>query len=251
MFNQGKLIVRPQTAQLAKNKDFLRKQDPYIKAQLGAQHFQTSVSKKGGKTPAWTDAFTFNINNDQTLVLHMFDKDKLSKDDFIGECTIPLNEVYQKRSLSNWYNIHNKGQLMGKLLVTFEFMPEGGQFNSMNGSAMGMQQGYNASSQFNQGMNMQYSGMGMQQGMHNSGMGLQAGCLNNQQGGNLISSYHEEIHTMPSPVMVQTSPMISTMHTSYIPVKQELTIPTGGYSTTTTTSSYHEEIIRSPTIARY
>ena len=225
----------------------------------------------------------------------MFDKDKLSRDDFIGECTIPLAEVYQKRSLTNWYNIYNKGQLMGQLLVTFEFMPEGGQFNSMPGTAMGMQQGLNTSTQFNQGLNMQYGGMGMQQGLNNSGMGLQAGCLSNQQGGNLRrsfhdefqtmpspviqggnlrrsfheefqtmpspviqagnlrSSYHEEILTMPSPVMqVHTAPMLSTIQTSYIPVKQELIIPTGGYSqTTTTTSTYHEEIIRSPTIARY
>jgi C2 domain len=243
MFHQGKLLVRPQTAQLAKNKDFLRKQDPYIVMSIGSQQFKTSISKNGGKQPSWTDTINFNINNDQALILHLFDKDKITRDDFIGECTIPLAEVYQRRSLTNWYNIHSKGRLVGQILVSFDFMPE------MN--------------QFNQGM--QYSGMQQQCYQSPPPIQLQTSFHEEYQtmpAPVLQTSFHEEYHNMmPAPVLQtsfheqyrtmpiqQTSYISAPLMTSYMPIKYDVMQPTAGY---TTSSSYHEEIVRSPRIGRY
>ena len=124
MFATGRLIVRPQTAKLAHNRDFLlNKMDPYCVMTVGGQTFNTSIARGMGKTPGWSDALTFNINNDQVLMIRMFDKDRLSRDDFIGECAVPLNDVYQRGTVTNWYNVTNQGRLEGSIMVSMEFMP--------------------------------------------------------------------------------------------------------------------------------
>ena len=133
MFHSGKLLVRPLTAQLAHDKDLLGKMDPYCVLVVGGQTFKSSVAKSGGKTPSWTDTLTFTINNDQVLIVRLFDKDRFSKDDYIAECAVPLAEVYQKRNLTNWYNVSNKGKLEGKIMICCEFVP----------NATGMNQGFN------------------------------------------------------------------------------------------------------------
>ena len=132
MFATGRLIVRPQTAQLTHNRDFLNKMDPYCVVSLGGQTFNTTVARGQGRTPGWSDALTFNINNDQVLIVRLFDKDRLTRDDFIGECSVPLADVYQRGSLSNWFNVFNQGRLEGSILITLEFLP----------SNMGFSQGF-------------------------------------------------------------------------------------------------------------
>ena len=131
MFQTGRLIVKPQTAQLARNKDFLNKMDPYVVIILGGQTFCTQVARGQGKTPGWNDAATLNVNNDQMLVVRLFDKDRFGKDDIIGECVVPLQEVFQRGNVSNHYNLMDKGRAAGTVFLNMQFTP----------SNMGMQPG--------------------------------------------------------------------------------------------------------------
>jgi Ca2+-dependent lipid-binding protein len=112
--------------------------DPYIILTLGGQQFKTAVCKKGGKNPAWADSFTFDVFSDQVLTLHLYDKDKITRDDYIGECIVPLAAACQRGFSSEWFNVVNKkGKLEGKLFLCFDFVPDinlvqQSQFNQIN-----------------------------------------------------------------------------------------------------------------------
>ena len=92
--NKGTLIVKPQSAQLQHNRDLFHKMDPYCIVTIGSQKLQTSVAKRQGKTPAWADSLKFVVNGEATMAISMFDKDHITKDAFIGETVVNLNEVY-------------------------------------------------------------------------------------------------------------------------------------------------------------
>jgi hypothetical protein len=63
--------------------------DPYVKLKLGAQEYK-SKTIKGTYTPVWNEEFEFEVDQSsaEDLVLQVFDWDKLSKDDFVGEVKI-------------------------------------------------------------------------------------------------------------------------------------------------------------------
>jgi Ca2+-dependent lipid-binding protein len=73
---------------------FLPIKDPYCIISVGGQQQKTQVCKGGGKKPNWTDTFTFN-SLDPILRLQVYDHDTIGKDDFIGEGTIDLNQIYK------------------------------------------------------------------------------------------------------------------------------------------------------------
>ena len=125
MFQTGTLIVRPQSAKLTINTELFGKMDPFVKLQIGANHFETGVAHDQHKTPNWTDAFTFRINGEQTLQATVLEKDKMSKNDLLGEATVQLGDVFQRRNVSNWFEIRKGGKVTGQLLLSFEFYPEG------------------------------------------------------------------------------------------------------------------------------
>ena len=148
----GTLIVRPTTAKLTYDTEWFARMDPYCKVTIGGTVQQTSVAVNQSKTPNWQDTLSFRVNGDQSMHVMIFDKDYVTRDDYIGELTVPLNEVYQKGRHTGWYNVMRKGRSAGQIMIVFEFTPDGGM---MGGMGMG-------------GMNMGMSNMGM----GNMGMGM-------------------------------------------------------------------------------
>lgn len=87
------LIVRPISANLTTDKDFLGKSDPYCIITIGSEKQRTRTCSGGGKSPQWTDTFQFN-STDQMLRVQVWDDDTFS-DDMIGEGTVNLAQCYQ------------------------------------------------------------------------------------------------------------------------------------------------------------
>lgn len=125
-FWQGDLVIRPQSAQLVHGGGFMHKADPFVIVTLGGNRLQTGVAKNMGRTPSWNDALGFRVNNEQSFQVSVFDKDHIGKDDFLGECTVQMAEIYQRRNGANWYQLNNNGKDAGRVMIAYEFRPVGG-----------------------------------------------------------------------------------------------------------------------------
>ena len=121
MLQKGTLILKPLSAQLTHDTDSVGKMDPYVKVTVGSHNFTSGVAKSMGTTPSWTDAFTIPISGETSLYLGLFDKDKFSKDDFIGDCTIQLQDVFVRKSMANQYELFFDGKLAGKIMIQLEY----------------------------------------------------------------------------------------------------------------------------------
>jgi len=155
---QGTLIVKPSAGRLTHDTEIFSKMDPYVKVTCGAQVQATKFHKNGGKNPTWTDSLTFNIRGEDMLQFDVHDKDDFGRDDWVGNCSISMQEVATKQTHSNWYNLSRKGKSSGQIMIQFEFHNTGQKKDKKdkNPQGMGMQQ---------QGMQQQPMGMQQQQPM--------------------------------------------------------------------------------------
>ena len=124
-FAPGALVVKAQTANLTNDSDSWGKMDPYVKITLGASTQTTKPAKDMGKTPNWSDILNFRVAGEQSIYVAVFDKDKFSKDEFLGETTIQLGQIFQRKFHSETYNLSRNGQPAGSISIHFEFYPDG------------------------------------------------------------------------------------------------------------------------------
>ncbi|XP_062516683.1 multiple C2 and transmembrane domain-containing protein 1-like isoform X2 [Corticium candelabrum] len=68
--------------------------DPYCKFRLGAEKFKTKVCSKS-LNPEWKEQFDLHVYEDQSHILEIevWDRDYGSRDDFIGRCSIDLDDL--------------------------------------------------------------------------------------------------------------------------------------------------------------
>ena len=90
------LIVKPISAMLTKDTDWIGKMDPYVVCQISGEKHRTKTHKGGGKKPQWMDTLTFNTQG-SVMSVSLYDDD-FGKDDFIGEGSIQLRQFYANPS---------------------------------------------------------------------------------------------------------------------------------------------------------
>jgi len=120
----GTITLRPLEANLTHNTDLLTKMNPYCSFILGGSKFNSQICKKGGKHPHWSDAVTIPYLNETTMVIELMDKDKVTKDDVIGGCSVNLSEL-QGAGGSKWYPLFYKNKPAGEILLEANFEGEG------------------------------------------------------------------------------------------------------------------------------
>lgn len=98
----GTLIVRPTSAKLTYDTEFFGSMDPFANITIGSSTQKTRTANDMGKNPVWSDTLTFNIRGDQQMHVSLFDKDVGSKDDYIAETSIPLLDIFSKKTHSEW-----------------------------------------------------------------------------------------------------------------------------------------------------
>lgn len=119
---QGTLTVKPITAQISKDREWFGRQDPYCKITVGSQVQQTRTATDGGKSPNWQDSLSFSVHGgEQSVHIAIFDRDIITRDDFIGDTTIPLMQVFQMKQIAQWYPLTRKGRNCGQINVVLEF----------------------------------------------------------------------------------------------------------------------------------
>uniref|UniRef100_A0A914WPV8 C2 domain-containing protein n=1 Tax=Plectus sambesii TaxID=2011161 RepID=A0A914WPV8_9BILA len=85
--------------------------DPYVKLYIlpeRKQKFETKIKRKN-LNPVYNETFLFNIPfnelHSKTLMLIVYDFDRLSKDDRIGQLTLPLDSVDFGGEIDEWRDI--------------------------------------------------------------------------------------------------------------------------------------------------
>ena len=116
----GRIRVKPLSAQLLKDCDTFGKMDPYVTVTIGAETKKSKVAKDMGKLPNWQDELDFSMGGAQSVYIAMFDHDTVSKDEFIGDVTVQLQEIYIRRNCTDTYELKNKGVDAGKIQIHFE-----------------------------------------------------------------------------------------------------------------------------------
>lgn len=123
MAGVGTVTFRPQFARLTIDTETFGKMDPYVKCNLGNNIKFTNVAHDQGKTPAWTDALTFQANNEGTIVVEVWEKDSVG-DDFLGRLSVQLGPVYTRRNVVDSGELRSDaGKVVGTINYQIEFVP--------------------------------------------------------------------------------------------------------------------------------
>ncbi|XP_039746523.1 multiple C2 and transmembrane domain-containing protein isoform X2 [Pararge aegeria] len=95
-----------------------RSSDPYCKFRLGNEKYKSKVVWKT-LHPSWLEQFDLHLYDDQEQILEVtvWDKDKQTKDDFLGRCAIDLSRLEREKTHNIWQELEDgNGQIF--LLLT-------------------------------------------------------------------------------------------------------------------------------------
>ncbi|CAK9297085.1 unnamed protein product [Gordionus sp. m RMFG-2023] len=97
--------------------------DPYVKIEVigfkTTQKAKTSIIANNGFNPVWNEAFEFVIDDPQSAILRFVVKDfnSSSKNDFIGQFTIPFKCLMEGCKFFKLLNKHNQSLSMGSFIL--------------------------------------------------------------------------------------------------------------------------------------
>ena len=132
--SQSQLFITVENGRDLPAKDmFVKSSDPYCKLMLFPEHRKVAATTKIiSKTlnPVWNQMFRFSLQKDQikkqVLFLYVFDHNRFSEDDLIGEVRIRLDLVNITTAyLTRWDIGHSQGvnRYIGKMLVSMSYNP--------------------------------------------------------------------------------------------------------------------------------
>jgi len=135
-FNQSNLVVTVQQAEELIAMDMGGTSDPYVKVFLlpdKKKKFETKVHRKT-LNPVFNEAFTFKVPYadamGKTLVFSIYDFDRFSKHDQIGEVKLPLCMVDLAQTIEEWGEITSlegdDGKL-GDICFSLRYVPTAGK----------------------------------------------------------------------------------------------------------------------------
>ncbi|XP_048871850.1 synaptotagmin-1-like [Brienomyrus brachyistius] len=136
-FTETQLVVGILQAQDLAAMDMGGTSDPYVKVYLlpdKKKKFETKVQRKN-LCPVFNETFTFKIPyaelGGKTLVLQVFDFDRFSKHDIIGEIKIPMNSVDLGQPLQEWRDLESgekeEQEKLGDICISLRYVPTAGK----------------------------------------------------------------------------------------------------------------------------
>ena len=93
----GNINVKPLSADLTHNTEFLLKMNPYVIFNFANSEKRTGTSSRKGKNPIWADSLNFYVNGETTMQVKVKDKD-LIRDDLV----VSIPGVIAGKTLKNY-----------------------------------------------------------------------------------------------------------------------------------------------------
>ncbi|XP_075587764.1 synaptotagmin-1 isoform X1 [Dermatophagoides farinae] len=138
-FNQSNLAVTVLQAEELPGLDMSGTSDPYVKVYLlpdKKKKFETKVHRKT-LNPVFNETFNFKVPyaeiTTKTLVFAVYDFDRFSKHDQIGEVKIPLNQIDLAQTIEEWRDLTSvedaQGQenKLGDICFSLRYVPTAGK----------------------------------------------------------------------------------------------------------------------------
>ncbi|XP_017488612.1 PREDICTED: synaptotagmin-1-like [Rhagoletis zephyria] len=138
-FNQSQLGVGVLQAEDLPGLDMSGTSDPYVKVYLlpdKKKKFETKVHRKT-LNPVFNETFNFKVPyaeiTTKTLVFAVYDFDRFSKHDQIGEVKIPLNQIDLAQTIEEWRDLTSvedaQGQenKLGDICFSLRYVPTAGK----------------------------------------------------------------------------------------------------------------------------
>ncbi|KAH0476679.1 MAG: hypothetical protein KVP17_000913 [Porospora cf. gigantea B] len=98
--------------------------DPYVVVRYGKEEHKTEALNDAGSNPVWDETLRFDHRgNVESLELEVYDKDRFSKDDFLGSVVLPLSSLYERgwNSEDQYVVLDAEGNSVGQLRLGFDF----------------------------------------------------------------------------------------------------------------------------------
>jgi len=121
---RGTIVFRPLEAYFEENKDLLKDMDPYCKFSIEFERGKSSIAYNQGMHPTWKDSIVLKVKDENFVKIKAKDKDRVSLDDRLGKAKIPLDEVLEKRKVTQWIPLYDRGKFTGKIHLEMEFFPK-------------------------------------------------------------------------------------------------------------------------------
>lgn len=135
-FNNTNLAVGVLQAEELPGMDMCGTSDPYVKVYLmpdKKKKFETKVHRKT-LNPVFNETFNFKLPyaeiTTKTLVFAVYDFDRFSKHDQIGEVKIPLNTIDLAQTIEEWRNltkVETDGGQLGDICFSLRYVPTAGK----------------------------------------------------------------------------------------------------------------------------
>ena len=89
----GILFIRLVSASHLPKMDALGKTDAYARFSLGDRECRSKTCKHS-LNPKWSESLSLNVRSEkETLIVKLYDEDRIGKDDFIGQALVPLSDI--------------------------------------------------------------------------------------------------------------------------------------------------------------
>eukprot|EP01103_Thecamoeba_quadrilineata_P017916 TRINITY_DN6568_c0_g1_i1.p1 TRINITY_DN6568_c0_g1~~TRINITY_DN6568_c0_g1_i1.p1 ORF type:complete len:480 (+),score=110.66 TRINITY_DN6568_c0_g1_i1:37-1440(+) len=85
--------------------------DPYVYILLDSVVLGQTTYKKKVRDPEWNESFEFDVAGEYTsLYLSVWDRDRISLDDYIAHLTLPTKELVQKKTISGTFPLYSQNE---------------------------------------------------------------------------------------------------------------------------------------------
>lgn len=119
-----KIVVRPLSAKLFRDTEWIGEMDPFCLVSIGEKKIKTTVHSNGGRFPAWYDELVFLERLEGKVIIKCYNQNLFLPDAFIGSAEIWLKRLLERQCLKKWVNLYYRDRVSGELYVEIRYVPE-------------------------------------------------------------------------------------------------------------------------------
>lgn len=119
----GKLIVKIIEAKLNRDIEWFGQMNPYCIIKCGNDTQQIEPDINAGKMPCWNQTVNIFRHDEITICVEVWDYKQILSDEYIAECTIPIDKALKTGCSTEWYDLTYKENYSGRIHIELIWIP--------------------------------------------------------------------------------------------------------------------------------